>query len=82
MNCDILIQGGTVFDGSGSPGVLADVAISQGRLMAIGNNLGLSAKRVIDARGLVVAPGFIDIKTHSDFTLPINPKPRASCAKA
>jgi len=74
MNCDVLIQGGTVFDGSGSPGVLADVAIHQGRLMAIGNHLGVTAKRVIDARGLVVAPGFIDIKTHSDFTLPINPK--------
>jgi N-acyl-D-amino-acid deacylase len=80
MRCDILIQGGTVFDGSGSPGVLADVAIHQGRLMAIGNHLGVTAQRVIDARGLVVAPGFIDIKTHSDFTLPI--KPKANCAKA
>ena len=74
MRCDILIQGGTVYDGTGAPGIQADVAITQGRLTAIGPSLDVSAHRVIDARGLVVAPGFIDIKTHSDFTLPINPK--------
>ena len=74
MRCDILIQGGTFYDGTGAPGIQADVAITQDRLTAIGPSLGVSAHRVIDARGLVVAPGFIDIKTHSDFTLPINPK--------
>ena len=74
MQCDVLIRGGTVYDGSGAPGMLADVAIAQGRLLAIGTDLGATARRVIDASGMVVAPGFIDIKTHSDFTLPINPK--------
>lgn len=74
MQCDILIRGGTVYDGSGAPGVQADVAIAGARLLAIGQDLGVQAHRVIDATGMAVAPGFIDIKTHSDFTLPINPK--------
>src|SRR5712675_3327532 len=71
---DILISGGLVFDGSGSAGILADVAIKDGRIAAIGSPIQAPAGRVIDAGGLAVTPGFIDIKTHSDFTLPINPK--------
>jgi N-acyl-D-amino-acid deacylase len=70
---DILIRGGTAYDGAGNPGVEADIAIADGRIAAIGRGTG-PARRVIDAEGLAVAPGFIDIKTHSDFTLPINPK--------
>jgi N-acyl-D-amino-acid deacylase len=71
---DILIRGGVVFDGSGAPGVVSDLAIADGRIAAIGPRLTEPAHRTIDASGLAVAPGFIDIKTHSDFTLPINPK--------
>src|SRR5215470_5910346 len=71
---DILIRGGTLFDGSGSPGVPGDILIADGRIAAIGPNLPGMARKTIDAQGLAVAPGFIDIKTHSDFTLPINPK--------
>jgi N-acyl-D-amino-acid deacylase len=71
---DILIRGGTLFDGSGRAGTLGDIAIKDGRIAAIGPNLPGAASRTIDATGLAVAPGFIDIKTHSDFTLPINPK--------
>ena len=74
MPCDILIRDGLLIDGSGQPGGRADLAIAGGRIAAIGPDLGTSARRVIDARGLAVTPGFIDIKTHSDFTLPINPK--------
>ena len=74
MTCDLLIRGGTVFDGSGAPGRVADVAISGGRIAAIGPKLAHKPGRAIDATGLAVTPGFIDIKTHSDFTLPINPK--------
>ena len=70
---DILIRNGMVFDGTGAPGFAADVAIAGGCIAAIGAITG-AAKKVIDADGLAVAPGFIDIKTHSDFTLPINPK--------
>ena len=71
---DILISGGLVFDGSGNAGVAADVAIKDGRIAAIGSPIKAPAEKIIDAAGLAVAPGFIDIKTHSDFTLPINPK--------
>jgi N-acyl-D-amino-acid deacylase len=71
---DILIHGGLLFDGTGAPATARDLAIRGGRIAAIGANLVNDAAKVIDARGLAVAPGFIDIKTHSDFTLPINPK--------
>src|SRR5207248_2230786 len=74
MAWDILIRGGTVIDGSGGPGESADVAIEDGRIAAIGPALTGGAGRTIDAAGLAVTPGFIDIKTHSDFVLPINPK--------
>jgi N-acyl-D-amino-acid deacylase len=71
---DILIRGGQVIDGTGAPGRVADVAIRGGRIAAIEANRTESADRVIDGQGCVVAPGFIDIHTHSDFTLPLNPK--------
>src|ERR1700757_4385488 len=71
---DILIRGGTVIDGSGAPGTRGDVAIAGGRIAAIGASLNGDADKIIDAGGLAVTPGFIDIKTHSDFVLPINPK--------
>ena len=74
MNSDILIRGGFVIDGSGRPGEIADVALRGGRIAAVGQSLAAGSARTIDAEGLAVAPGFIDIKTHSDFTLPINPK--------
>ncbi|MDD9924216.1 MAG: amidohydrolase family protein, partial [Rhodospirillaceae bacterium] len=71
---DILIKNGTVIDGTGAPERLADVAIREGRIAAVEENYSGSAERVIDAHGRIVAPGFIDIHTHSDFTLPLNPK--------
>src|ERR1700738_3670678 len=74
MTWDILIRGGTVIDGSGRPGGIGDVAVRNGRIAARGRSLPAASAKVIDAEGLAVAPGFIDIKTHSDFTLPINPK--------
>jgi N-acyl-D-amino-acid deacylase len=70
---DIIIRGGTLYDGTGAAGVAGDLAITGGRIAAIGAIAG-DAKKIIDAQKLAVAPGFIDIKTHSDFTLPINPK--------
>jgi N-acyl-D-amino-acid deacylase len=74
MTSDILIRGGTLIDGSGRPGEICDIAVRDGRIAALGSSLAEGAGKVIDAEGLAVAPGFIDIKTHSDFTLPINPK--------
>ena len=66
---DILITGGHILDGTGGPWFAGDVAIKDGRIADIGRLGNVSAKRVIDAKGLVVAPGFIDMHTHSDFTL-------------
>jgi N-acyl-D-amino-acid deacylase len=64
MSNDVVIRGGTVVDGSGSPGQVADVAIRDGRITEIGP--GLAGTRVLDATGQIVAPGFIDIHTHYD----------------
>lgn len=71
---DILIRGGTLYDGSGTAGTIGDLAIAGGRIAALGPSLDGAAAKIIDADGLAVTPGFIDIKTHSDFVLPINPK--------
>jgi len=70
---DLILRGGTLYDGSGRPGARGDLAVAAGRIAAIGDAPG-HARREIDVSELAVAPGFIDIKTHSDFTLPINPK--------
>lgn len=74
MHYDILIRNGTVYDGSGAAGVPADIGINGSRIAAIAASLEGTGFTTLDAGGLAVAPGFIDIKTHSDFTLPINPR--------
>ena len=71
---DLAIRGGVVIDGTGAPGREADVFVAGGRIAAVERGSSRPARRVIDARGQVVAPGFIDIHTHSDFTLPLNPR--------
>ena len=60
---DLLIRGGTVFDGSGNPGVVGDVGVRGDRIVAIGDINGRSA-RTIEASGLYVTPGFIDMHVH------------------
>ena len=71
---DLLIRGGQLIDGTGAQAREADVSVSAGRVVAVEPRAARPARRVIDARGQVVAPGFIDIHTHSDFTLPLNPR--------
>ena len=66
---DVLIRGGKLVDGTGNPWRMADVGIRGGRIVEVGNLAGRQATRVIDAKGLVVAPGFIDIHNHSDDTV-------------
>ncbi len=62
---ELLIRGGTLVDGSGAPAREADVAIDAGRITEVGRDLG-AGRREIDARGLLVAPGWVDIHTHYD----------------
>src|SRR2546422_6328612 len=71
---DLLIRGGQLIDGTGAQAREADVSVSAGRIVAVEPRSARPARRVIDARGQVAAPGFIDIRTHSDFTLPLNPR--------
>jgi N-acyl-D-aspartate/D-glutamate deacylase len=66
---DILIRNGRVVDGTGNPSFVADVGVRDGKIAAIGRLSERSAARTIDARGLAVAPGFIDIHNHSDDTV-------------
>ena len=67
MTWSLLVKNGTVIDGTGAPGQRLDVAIDGDRIAAIAPRLPADATQVIDAAGLVVAPGFIDIHSHSDF---------------
>ncbi len=66
---DTILRGGTVYDGSGAPGVVADVAISGDRIAAIGDLADAKATRVIDARGKAVAPGFINMLSWATVSL-------------
>jgi len=75
---DVVIVGGTVYDGSGSPGRSADVGIREGTIVKVGRiGRAKAGARVIDARGQAVVPGFIDIHTHCDMDIG-NPETRAN----
>jgi len=66
---DLVLSGGTVVDGTGEPGYRADVAIDGSGIVRIGDTGELTADRTVDASGLVVAPGFIDMHAHSDLQI-------------
>ncbi len=70
---DIVITNGHIIDGTGSPWYAADVGIRAGKIAAIGNLAGASATKRIDAHGMVVAPGFIDMLGQSELTMLVNP---------
>lgn len=71
---DLLIQNGHIFDGTGSPWYAADVAVRNGRIAAVGRLADATATRNIDAHGLAVAPGFIDMLGQSEITLLVDPR--------
>jgi dihydroorotase/N-acyl-D-amino-acid deacylase len=71
---DLVITNGHIIDGTGSPWYSGDVGIRDGKVAAIGNLTGVSAKRTIDAHGDVVAPGFIDMLGQSESTILVDPR--------
>ncbi len=71
---DLLLAGGTVIDGTGAARRSADVAVTGDRIVAIGDLAGRTARRTIDASGLVVAPGFIDMLGQSEATILVDPR--------
>ncbi len=78
---DLILTGGIVYDGLGGPGRKADVAVTGETITEVGDLSERTAAQVVDVSGLAVAPGFIDIHTHSDFTLLINRPMRSSVAQ-
>ena len=79
---DVVIYGARVVDGSGSPWFLADIGIRGDRIAAVGELGNAPAAVRIDARGMVVAPGFIDIHSHGRRGISASRPPRIICAKA
>src|SRR5713101_6677547 len=75
---DLLIRNGTVVDGSGAPAFAGDVAVAGGKIAAVGRVAGTAA-RTIDAKGLTVTPGFVDVHTHYDHQVLWDPLLTSSC---
>jgi len=71
---DLIIKNGLLLDGSGTPGIMKDVAIKEGRVVKLGDLEGEIATKIIDANRKLVVPGFIDLHTHADYTFPLYPK--------
>src|SRR6476661_5161574 len=70
---DIIIRNGRVLDGTGNSWIRADLAIKDGRILRIGKLNSMTAAREIDAKGMIVAPGFIDVHTHIEGDAEKNP---------
>lgn len=80
MALDLVIRGGTVFNGIGGPGIKADIGVADGRIAEIGR-IEDDAETIVDATDLLVAPGFIDIHSHSDYTLLVDPRAVSAIAQ-
>jgi N-acyl-D-aspartate/D-glutamate deacylase len=73
VEADVVIRGATLYDGSGKPGAVGDLALKGDRIVAVGTFAVAGEPRVIDGKGLIAAPGFIDLHTHSDYPLQKEP---------
>jgi len=73
-NCDILIHNGKIIDGTGNSWFYGDIAVKDGKIIDIGRHLNFTATKTIDATGLVVSPGFIDVHTHLEGEEDKNPQ--------
>lgn len=71
---DILFKNARIVDGTGNPSFYGDVAVKDSRIGAVGRIANSEARRTVDLDGLTISPGFIDLHTHSDFTLPLFPR--------
>ncbi len=69
IEADIVIRGATLYDGSGKPGQVGDLALKEERIVAVGTFTTAGKPLVLDGKGLIAAPGFIDLHTHSDYPL-------------
>lgn len=78
MTHDLIIQGGTIIDGTGGEPFKADIAIDQDRISRIGDLSGVQANGVIEARGKLVTPGFVDLHTHLDAQVGWDPEMKSS----
>ena len=78
---DLVIDGGTMIDGTGAQARRADIGVRDGRVAAVGDLSAAAGERRIDAIGRVVTPGFVDIHSHSDFTLLVDPEAESALAQ-
>src|SRR5947209_2384342 len=78
---DVALRGGMLVDGTGAAPRAADIGIQAGRIVSVGSLDGVDAEQSLDIGGLVVSPGFIDIHSHSDATLLVDPRACSSIAQ-
>src|SRR5690349_11837373 len=74
LHADVVLKGGRVIDGRGLPAFAADVAVCDDTIVAVGQLNEVTADRVVDVTGLIVAPGFIDVHTHDDLVCITQPE--------
>jgi len=74
MDCDTLIRNANVLDGIGNDAGILDIALGDGRLLEIGASLKCQARKIVEAEGLSLAPGFIDVHTHDDTSVVDTPE--------
>lgn len=78
---DLLVRNARLLDGSGQPAFKGDIAVEEGRIVAIGDLTNTDARHAIDAQGHIACPGFIDSHTHSDLTIALDGRALSSLSQ-